>query len=108
MGSVVAFEDDVFGIDAKAGQGVTYAGDQPEVLAGVALLIGVEPLQEAAHGRDAGAGGNEDGIVQRLAQSEVSVGTVELHFTALLQVAEEIREVAVGDAIKAEIELASA
>ena len=67
-----------------------------------------EPLREGAHGRDAGAGGDEDGIGDGLLQHEVAVGTVELNNRTdgqVGQVGEVIGEEAILHAVDAQLEL---
>ncbi len=61
-------------------------------------------LDEAAHGGDAGAGGDEDAVGERGAQEEHAVRPVELDGLAGLEIAEEIGEEALFDTVDAKIE----
>jgi hypothetical protein len=67
-------------------------------------VFGEEPLHEAAHGRDSGAGGDEDCIHERLAEGEESVGAVELDAVAFGQVGEEVGKESAFDAVGADVE----
>jgi hypothetical protein len=85
--------------------------DQPEIFVfgeERGLVVGEEPLDKAEHGRDAGAGGDEDGVGEGLAEGEESVGAVELDGFADGHVGEEVGEESVFDAIDAEVELVAA
>ena len=63
---------------------VAGAVDEPDVLAVAAIFPGMfasfgeKPLRKSAHGGDSGAGGDEDGVGEWLAEGEVAVGTVDL------------------------------
>ena len=88
---------------------VAGAVDEPYLLAVAAVGTAgwKQVLGEAAHGSDAGAGGDEDGVGDGLLEKEVSVGAVNLDGSAdgqVGQVGEVIGEEALLDAVDAEVE----
>ena len=93
---------------------VAGAVDHPDFFAFAAIDAGVgagfrkEPLRESAHGGDAGAGGDKDGVGDGLLENEVAVGSVDLDGAAGRQVG-EIGEVvgkeSLGHAVDAKLEV---
>src|SRR5205085_7841250 len=81
--------------------GVAGSIDQPQVATGEARGMLKQPLHESAHGSDAGAGGDEQRIAQRIAQHKQAVRSVEFKLLSFVQVAKQIRKKTVLDAIQA-------
>ena len=88
--------------------------DHPDLFAFAAVDAGVgaglrkEPLREAAHGGDAGAGGDKDGVGDRLLEDEVAVRSVDLNGAAgreLGEIGEVIGKEPIGHAIDAKLEM---
>ena len=64
-------------------------------------------MQKTAHGRNAGAGGDEDGVGDGLAEGEKAIWSVDLDCAAhgeIGKIGEKVGEEAAFDTIQAEIE----
>ena len=88
------------------------AVDQPDVfpVAAVGPTLWKQPLRKTAHGRDAGSGGDQDGVGDRLFQDEVSVRAVNLDAGAGFQigeVGEVVGEKAAFNPVDAQVEAIS-
>ena len=85
---------------------VARAVDEPDFAAVAAVLsvLGEELLDEAEDRRDAGSGGDEDAVGERLAQREEAVRPVELNGLADLKIAQQIRKEAVLYPIYTQVE----
>src|ERR1022692_2441824 len=66
---------------------VARAEDQPVLVAAIAFWLLEEPMNDAADGRNAGSGGDEDCVRARPAQGEKSVRAVKLDGRAFRQIA---------------------
>src|SRR5437588_825457 len=64
-----------------------------------------EPMNEAAYRRHAGTGADKHGILQRIAQSEQSMGTMKTDGLPFRHIAKKIGKKAIFHTVQAEIEL---
>jgi len=97
---------------------VTCAVDEPDVFAVAAVGAGVrsgfggkEPLREATHGGDAGAGGEKDGVGYGLLKDEVAVRSMYLDGSThgqVGEVGEMVGEETAFDAVGAEVKAVAA
>src|ERR1019366_8051488 len=83
---------------------VARAEDQPVLVAAIALRLLEEPMNDAADGRIAGSGGDEDCVLARLAQGEKAVRAVKLDGRAFRQIAQPVRKEALLHTVEAQIE----
>src|ERR1019366_7306574 len=83
---------------------VARAEDQPVLVAAIAFRLLEQPMNDAANGRNAGPGGDEDCVLARLAQGEKAVRAVKLDGRAFRQIAQPVRQEAFLHAIEAQIE----
>src|SRR5580698_3559200 len=85
---------------------MTGAVDEPDVatVAPVLSVLREQILDKAEYRRDAGSGGDEDAVGERLPECEEPVWPVELKGLADFQVAEQIRKEAVLHAVYTQVE----
>jgi len=82
---------------------------QPDLLAFAAVrtVFGEQPLRVAAHGRNAGSGGNQNGVCERFAEEEVAMRPVNLDGAAdgqIGQIGQVVGEEAFFHTVDAKIE----
>src|ERR1039458_6417914 len=78
--------------------------DQPIFVAAIAFRLLEQPMNDAADGRNAGPGGDEDCVLARLAQSEKAVRAVKLDGRAFRQIAQPVGKEALLHTVEAQIE----
>ena len=83
---------------------IASAEDQPVFVAAIAFRLLEKPMKHAADGRDARSGGNEYGVLARLAQGEKAVWPMELDRRALREIAQPVGKEALFHAVEAQIE----